>query len=330
MPNQLPDPIFDAFLAASKRGAMPTSLDTAGLRDLTAEVRLSNAFTARGTSLIYASKIKEVTDLVASGQLDEASAVGILFQTVQGLGYTPEGGFPPLPGDAGPVPPAIAGTIQDLSSMRRLTLIVRTQTEIAAGAGLQMRGHTPDRLAAAPGWELIRVLSHKDHRQWNSRWVTAGGGKPYPHNGSIENVREQTGLIALKGDPIWGELGSSENFPDALDIDHGPFVFQGGVGLREVTRARCIELGVTGPNGESIDAWFASNPPTLRGKLPLPSPRLSLADVDPELLKQFVEETGAVEVPGKPGVMTLPRMTPAERAKRALAARAAAKAGGAS
>ena len=327
MPDRLPDPIFDAFLSASKRGALPTSLDTAGLRDLAAQVRLSSAFTARGTSRIFAMKIKEVTDLLASGQINEATGQVMLFETIRALGYTPEGGLPKLPGDAPPVPPAIAGTIQDLSTMRRLDLIVGTQREIMTGAGLQMRGHSPDRLEAAPGWELIRVLSHIEHRDWNSRWKISGG-KVYPHNGSIDALRSETGMICLKGDPVLGELGSSANFPDALDIDHGPFVFRGGVGLREVKRDRCERLGVTGPNGESIDEWFASGPITISGKLPIPSPRLSMADVDPEIVNEFKSETGAVEVSGKPGVLTLPRMTPSERARRALAIREAEKAGG--
>ena len=326
MPDTRPDPLFDAFLKARDRGILPTSLDTAGLRDLTAQQRLSSVFTARGTSVILASKIKEVIDLLAAGEINEATAVGTLFETVRALGYTPEGGFPQLPGDAGPVPPAVQGTIEDLSSLRRLTLIVRTQLEIQTGAGQQYRGHTPARLEAAPGWELIRVLSHRDHRPWNARWITAGGKKPYPHNGSIENVREETGLIALKGDPIWGELGSSGNFPDGLDIDHSPFVFQGGVGLREVRRDRLERLGVIGPNGESIDAWLASRPPTLAGKLPIPAPKLSLADVDPEMLESFKLDTGAVEIEGKPGLMTLPRMTPAERGRRAAELRNAQKA----
>jgi hypothetical protein len=327
MPAALPDSLFDAFVKAQARGILPTSLDTAGLRDLTALERLSSAFTARGTSAIFASQIKEVIDAITSGLIDEATGVGMLFEIIQATGYTPEGGFPKLPGDAKPVPPAIAGTLQDLGTMRRLKLIVQTGRDIQVGAGQQYRGQTPDRLEAAPAWELIRVRTHLELRDWVGRWKIVGG-KIYPHSGSIANVREETGLICLKGDPILGELGSSQNFPDALDIDHAPFVFQGGVGLREVKRDRCERLGVTGPNGESIDEWFASQPNTITGKLPIPTPRLSLKDVDAEILNDFKVQTGAVEIPGKPGVMTLPRMTPAERAARALAIRQAEKAGG--
>jgi hypothetical protein len=328
MPETLPDPLFDAFVKAQARGILPTSLDTAGLRELTAQARLASAFTARGTSRIFATMIKRVIDAIVSGEIDEASAVGTLFETIQATGYTPEGGFPTMPGDAAePVPPAVAGTIQDLSTLRRLNLIVRTQTQINVGAGQQYRFNTPDRLEAAPGVELVRVLTHIEQRDWESRWQISGG-RIYPHKGSVRVVRSETGMICLKGDPVLGELGASANFPDALDIDHGPFVFNGGVGLREVKRDRCEALGVTGPNGESIDEWFASRPNVIAGKLPIPSPRLSLTEVDPEMGEAFKLETGAVEIPGKPGLVTLPRMTPAERARRALAIREAEKAGG--
>ncbi len=328
MPDSLPDPLFDAFLAARGRGALPTSLDTAGIRELAADLRLASSFTARGTSLIFAQKIKEVIHLLASGQINEATAIGHLFETVQALGYKPESGFPKLPGDAaGEVDPAVQGTIQDISSFRRLELIVQTQRAIMTGAGQQYRFNTPDRLEAAPAVELIRVLSHVEHRDWNSRWKIAGG-KVYPHSGSIDVLRTETGLICLKGDPVLGELGASANFPDALDIDHAPFVLRGGVGLREVPRARALKLGVTGPNGETIDEWFASRPNVIAGKLPIPTPHLSLSDVDPSLVEGFKLETGAVEIPGKPGVLTLPRMTPAERARRSLALLESEQAGG--
>lgn len=328
MAEPLPDPLFDAFLAARDRGALPTSLDTEGLRDLAAQVRLSSAFTAKGTSRIFASEIKRVTDLLTAGEINEAAAIGKLMQMVRALGYTPEGGFPKLPGDAaGAVEPAVAGTLQDIGSFRRLELIVQTQQAIMTGAGQQYRFNTPDRLEAAPAVELIRVLTHIEKRDWVSRWQIAGG-RIYPHTGSVANVREETGMICLKGDPVLGELGSSGNFPDALDIDHAPFVFRGGVGLREVKRDRCERLGVTGPNGESIAEWFASRPITLQGKLPVPTPSLSLKDVDPEMVENFKLETGAVEIPGKPGVVTLPRMTPAERARRSLALLETENAGG--
>jgi polyhydroxyalkanoate synthesis regulator phasin len=298
------DPVFDAFTAASGRGEMPTSLDTAGLRELSADFRRRMLFVARGTNAIFVSKVKEVIDLVAAGKMNDAGARAAIAEVLRALDYTPEGGFP----DAAPgeVPPAVAGTLQDLSSFRRLRLIVRTQIELVQGAGLQMAGHEVDRLTAAPAWELIRGSDVKDTRDWPARWIIAGG-KPipdsYPKN-AHQYVGKSTGMIALKGDPVWGELGSAGNFGDALDTDHPPFAFNSGMVWREIARHECNRLGITGPDGESIDEWLAGEHPTIAGKLP--PPRMSMADVDPELVEDFTRETGAVPVPGRPNTVQLP------------------------
>ena len=304
MPEELPDPVFDAFLAASKKGLLPTSLDTAGLRELAAELRRNAFFTARGTSVAFVSAIKQAVERMTSGEWNEATARAYLLEVIRGTGYTPEGGYP----DAAPgsVPPALKGTIQDLSSWRRIDLIVRTQLELAQGAGLQMAGHTEERLAMFPAWELIRELEVKDARDWPARWIIAGGRpipESYPKN-AHHYVGKPTGMIAFKGDPVWGELGSSENFSDALDTDHPPFAFNSGMGWREVSARQCRDEGITGPNGETPAEWIATNPRTMDG--PLPRPRISMGGADPELREDFIEDTGAVPVPGKPDLYELP------------------------
>ena len=86
---------------------------------------------------------------------------------LQTLGYTPEGGFPDAP--SAEIPPAIAGSLQDLSSFLRRDLIVRTQLALMHGAGLQTRGHTPERLRQFPAWELVRVADKKVPRDWETR-----------------------------------------------------------------------------------------------------------------------------------------------------------------
>lgn len=286
----MPDDVFDALVAAQGRGVMPTQLDTAGLRQLSAGLRARSFFAARGTSAIFVSKIKEVTEQLAAGDIGEADARLALIETLRAIGYTPEGGFPDAP--AGAVPPAIEGTLQDLSSFRRLDLIVRTNRELATGAGLQMRGHSPDRLEAYPAWELVRVMEVETPRDWPSRWKLAGGEQ-----------LDGGHMIALKGDPIWGELGSSANFDDALDVDHPPFAFQSGMGWREVSRTEAEQLGVTGPDGESIDGFHRGpkRPRVIAGQLPLPAPSISMRGVDAEIVAEFVEETKATEDPERPG-----------------------------
>lgn len=301
MADELPDPVFDAFLAASKRGEMPTGLDTAGLRELSAELRARMVFTARGTSAIFVSRIKDVVDQLAAGDIGPADARVVLAETLRALGYTPEGGFPDAP--AGAVPPALEGTLQDLSAFRRLDLIVRTQLELMQGAGQQARGTTADRLEAFPAWELIRVLEVTVPRDWPARWAIAGG--------RMTDGR----MIALKGDPVWGELGSSGNFDDALDTDHPPFAFNSGMGWREIQREEALAMGITGPDGQTIDEWMEGVPATIAGKLPLPVPSLSMKDVGPEITETFTRDTRATAKPGKPGVYDYSELLREELAK---------------
>lgn len=288
MPLPLPESLFDAERVSRSRTVMPTSLSTAELRELGADVLARSVFTARGTSAIFASKLKEVVDELASGSIGETQARAALKECLIALGYTPEGGFP---GDEGKVPPALAGTLQDLSSFRRLNLIIKTQLQLMQGAGDQWRGQQPDRLAAFPAWELVRVEDRSAPRDWPSRWVIAGG--------QLINGR----MVALKGDPVWGELGAYENFPDALGVDHPPFAFLSGMGWREVSAADVDTLGITGPDGETPAAFFESEPVTMGGKVPLPTPRMSLDGVDPALVEKFKTETHAVPVQGKPATV---------------------------
>lgn len=275
--------ITDALRAAQKRGLLPTSLGTAELRDLGEQILANSVFTARGSNAVFVDSIKKVVDAMAAGDMDEATARVTLLETLKALGYTPEGGFPDAP--EGEVPPAVAGTLQDLSSPRRLRLIVETQRALMRGAGQQMRGQSPERLAVAPAWELVRVLPVEQPRDWPSRWLIVGGTL-------VDGGR----MIALKGDPIWGELGSYDNFPDALGVDHPPFAFNSGMGWRELSADEVRQLGITGPNGESPRDFQKSGPRTLAGKLP--APVVSTQKMDPEIRKAFEQRAGAETVEG--------------------------------
>lgn len=271
---ETPDPlsVFDAHLASKARAAMPTSLGTAELRDLGAEILARSTFTARGINAIYASKLKESIDRMTAGELSEGQVRTALYETLDLLGYDVEkGGFP---GEE--LEPALKGTLQDLRSFRRMNLVVRTQMDLMQGAGEKMRGSMPDMLSEFPAWELVRVMDVTVPRDWPSRWQIAGG-----------TLRADGRMIALKGDPIWGELGAYENFPDALGVDHPPFAFNSGMGWKNVSANEIATLSITGPNGESADEFLATQPVTLTGKQPLPTPQVSLAGVDPAIIDRF-------------------------------------------
>lgn len=270
---------YDAARVARVRDILPTTLGTAGIRaNIAKDVLARNVFSARVANAHVLTEIKRTIDLAANDEIGEAEAIVIIMEAVRKTGYTPEGGFPDTP--PGLVPHAVRGSLEDLSSYRRAKLIVETQVALMAGAGEQMRGHTPDRLAVAPAWELVRIVPVSAPRDWPARWVIAGGEK-----------RADGRMIALKGDPVWGELGASGNFDDALDVDHPPFAFNSGMGWAELLLQDVRELGIKGPGGESIGEWLRgeTRPRVIAGELPLPAAPMSVADIDPEIAKILQE-----------------------------------------
>ena len=299
----IPGPLMDALRAAQARGALPTSLDTAGLRELGAEILARSTFTARGTSAVYADQLKRLVEQIAGGNLDAASMRVTLLETLRMLGHTPEGGFPDAP--AGSVPPALRGTLQDLSSARRLNLIIDTQRGLMRGAGWQARGSTPHRLQQFPAWELVRVQGVHMPRAWKPQ----DGGTP-PIRRRVVDARPRWTIaggrlydgrmIALKGDPVWGELGSYENFDDALGVDHPPFAFNSGMGWREIDRGEVASLGVRGPNGETAAEYHGgeNRPRTMAGPLPQTPPSINVSRMDPAIRERFEITSGAVSIGG--------------------------------
>jgi hypothetical protein len=293
--------IFDAFKAAQDRGILPTDLSSEELRDLSASMRSRSVFVARGTSAVFASKLKEIIEQLSGGGIGEADARVMILEVLKALGYTPEGGFPT---DLGRVPPAIAGSLQDLTSPRRLDLIVRTQIDLMTGAGQQMSGIRPVRLKLFPCWELIRVVPARVPRDWKARWERVGG-KLYDGR-----------MIAPKGDPIWGELGSA--FEDSLDVDHPPFAFNSGMSWSEISVRTCKALNVLASDGRTFQEFIESEdrPRVLAGQLPLPAPKISVGKMDREVLAQFEKEVGvSADEDGQfeyPDTMSLDEMMAAE------------------
>jgi len=275
--------IFAAFRFAFRRRELPTGLGAAEIRALGAQVSANAVFSARATDAIYVSRLKQVADTLAAGTMDEASARLTLLETLRALNYTPEGGFPS--DTSGKVPPALKGTLQDLSSFRRLKLVVETQVDIARGAGRKIQGEDPDLLPFVPAWELIREIEVGVPRDWPTRWAIAGG---------TMRVDPDTGrarMIALKGDPIWTRLGDANLFGDALNVDHPPFCYNSGMGWEGIDAGDCDRVGVTGPAGEPWREWMASSGPAA-GMPTLPTPTMSSRGIAEDLLGQLQAELG--------------------------------------
>src|SRR6185295_19565947 len=100
---------------------MPTNLGTAELRQLGQDVLEKSLFSARTTMTPYLDEVKSQVMGLLEGKTDIATARLRLKESLQGLGYEPD--------------PDKRGTIEDLSSDRRLELVIGTNTQMAQGFG---------------------------------------------------------------------------------------------------------------------------------------------------------------------------------------------------
>lgn len=158
-----------------------------------------------------------------------------------------------------PDDPALAGTIQDITSARRLRLIYDFQIESAQEFARWQAGQDADVLDAFPAQEFVRVASRVKPRQnWRERFTEAGG--------ELFGGR----MIALKNADTWQRLS---RFGTAWP----PFDFGSGMGLRDIRRRDAERLGVIQPGqtvqpiardfNEGLQASVADIKPKLRAKL---------------------------------------------------------------
>lgn len=160
-------------------------------------------------------RLAEVMDPYLAGRINDADARLKLIELLNALGHMPT-----------------AGSMEAVTMCERLQLFLDHHFHLVFGARKKTEGEAPYRAWSYPAWELIRIRQAATDDGWLNRFERAGG-----------RLREGR-MVAIKGDPVWAILGSSQFFTDALDIDHPPFSFNSGMGWRDVERDECIVLGV--------------------------------------------------------------------------------------
>lgn len=236
--------VTEAMTQWRSRSILPVDVGSAELRGLQREIAMRSVFSARTTNADYLTKIAEVVDDILSSKINLPEGRIRLMRKLKQLGYSPERGFP---GDMEMIPPAERGSLQDLSSERRIDLVMETNVRLAQGYAQVLAGSTPYALQAYPGWELVRLYlrdvprgSAESHSiGWQRRWSDAGESVLW--EGAAEGA-----LVALKDSPIWPALGDGAGgYADTLGNPFPPFAFRSGYAWRAVDRARCAELGLT-------------------------------------------------------------------------------------
>ncbi len=118
--------------------------------------------------------------------------------------------------------PGDTGSLTDITSVRRLSLIWDFQAADVHGFASRKADLDPDVLDAFPAYRLIRIEDRRVPRDWYARWGVAGAQV----NWDGASRRE---MVALKTSPIWTALSRFRRpWP--------PFDYSSGMGLEDVDR----------------------------------------------------------------------------------------------
>lgn len=266
-----PTPFKEAVKYVDDKKLLPTTLSSDELMQLSPAIREKAMFSAKTNNAWYLQQIKNKIDLIvgpedAGGKpwrgMDAGSARAQLKAALKKIGYKPD--------------QRTKGTIQDLSSDARLNLIVSTQTDMAHGFGQRMKALRPAVLDQWPAYEFVREEERVEPRDWPARWEEAGG-EFYDGQSDYPEGR----MVALKTDPIWEAIS-------AFGLPYPPFDFQSGMGLREVSREECVELGLITEDEEVVpeeeDGVSESDY--------LDTIKSTTSEFDPEILDDLLEDLG--------------------------------------
>lgn len=278
-----PTPLEDALKLLREKRRVPTALSSADLRELAAEVKRAALFGARMTQIRPLQALLEGLTAMLEGKGNVADAKLLMTEVYAALGYDPEaGGFPQ--DKPGTVPPALRGSLRDLSSQKRMELTITTNYRMVANEAFVKRTTEDEqRRYQFPCYELVRIGPRRTPRgfvrrngalkpvpgeDWPARFVAAGG----------ELYERGTRMIAPKGSDVWIKLGEGAGgYKDTLGNPFAPFAFGSGYGLREVPRAECLLIGVIEEGDEA-----AKMPVTLQKAL-----KAQAKQIDPKILSQF-------------------------------------------
>ncbi|RYD36847.1 MAG: hypothetical protein EOP86_04880, partial [Verrucomicrobiaceae bacterium] len=201
--------LTEAFLAAQGRGVLPTSLSTQDLRvAFRGEVLRRSVFSARTAHMPYLSIMQDAIGQLLQGQTAAGKSIGQaearvrLKEALRALKYDPATGHFGTPSDASHAP-VKRGSMQDLSSDRRLNLIIDTQRMLWESAAQNTRAKEPAMLRVWPCWEFTPSSAKEPRKDWEMRWRRAGG--------ELYDGR----MIAPVGSPVWAKLGDSGMWKDA-------------------------------------------------------------------------------------------------------------------
>jgi len=266
-----PTSLTDALQSVQARAVLPTALSSAEIaREIPAQIRNVSFFSARTVYADYLSGFKrEIETLVRPGDTTATRVSPLeirarMRQALAATDYRPD--------------PELRGGVQDLSSDRRIGLIIDTQERLAHGFGRWKEEQNPAILDLWPASELYSAEDRRRERDWLDRWTSARADL-----GTATRAIAGPPFVAPKNDPIWIAISR-------FGLPYPPFDFNSGMSLRDVRRDRAEELGAIAPDA------------------PAPAPReqpldalqeTAVADLDPVVLQSLTQLLGATVTAGR-------------------------------
>lgn len=223
------------------KAVLPTSLSSSEIQQqLSAEIRRHSVFSARTTHEGYIKDFSRMLKNLVSGDTVEDPATGELRPRAAGEGFNPslvrtrmqnylkEIGYTPDTGTE--------GGLTDLSSDKRVDLIIDTQTKMAQGYARNEAAQDPDVLEDFPADEMYRQRRSKVSRDWDIIWNTKRSELGDATSASLATGKDGP-FVALKNDPIWTAISRFGN-------PYPPFDYNSGMWVRDADDALAERLGV--------------------------------------------------------------------------------------
>lgn len=223
------------------KAVLPTSLSSREIQEqLSAEIRNQSFFSARTTQAGYLNDFSRMVKNLVSGDMVEDPSTGELRPREKGEGFNPslvrtraqnylkELGYTPEPGTE--------GSLTDLSSDKRVDLIIDTQTKMAQGYARHEAAQDPDVLEDFPADEMYRQRESMKKRDWDIIWNAARRDLGESTSASLATGKDGP-FVALKNDPIWTAISRFGN-------PYPPFDFGSGMWVRDADDALAERLGV--------------------------------------------------------------------------------------
>lgn len=205
---------------------LPTTLGSDEIRGkIAADILRRAVFSARIADAPYLAKIREVATAMSAGKINQADARAQLLSVLEQMGHSP----------------LDDGGLKNPASIRRLNLILETQTAMASSVA-RLSEQTESTIEIFPAWQLARLETRAVPRaDWMQRWNAAGEACNW--EGALRRP-----MIALKSSPIWAELGNGAGgFRDTLGNPYPPFAYSSGLDWVDVDREICERLGLSIP-----------------------------------------------------------------------------------